>query len=180
MLRISYHQLTPTKDPDSKVANVLLGVYHLSLTSNISEDDQDFITHYKKAMNEYVQRSYKKDKTLALACTMFASYFFSAGGWANVEMLGKKAIEYSDVGQISSEAYYLMGRKHQQSGEYDLARQCYVRSEGAREDGSFLPAKLGSGQIQILNKGKHKYLILLTLHPADDYVGRFHWCKIHL
>lgn len=130
----------------------------------MSEDDQDFITHYKKAMNEYVQRAYKKDKTLPLACTMFASYFFSAGGWANVEMLGKKAIEFSDVGQISSEAYYLMGRKHQQSGEYDLARQCYVRSESARDDGSFLPAKLGSGQIQILNKGKCIVLCLFVFY----------------
>ena len=104
-------------------------------------------------MTEFVQRAYKKDKNLPLACTMFASYFFSAGNWTNVEMLCKKAIEYSDVGQVASDAFYLMGRKHQQVGELDLARQCYVRSEGAREDGSYLPAKLGAGQIQILNKG---------------------------
>ena len=117
--------------------------------------------HYKKAMNEFTQRAYKKDKELPLACTMFASYFFSAGGWMNVEVLAKKAIEFSDVGQVASDAYYLLGRTCQQRKEYDMARQYYARSENSRDDGIYLPAKVGLGQLHILAKGEIESLPVL-------------------
>jgi len=64
-----------------------------------------------------------------------------------------KAIEFTDVGQVASDAYYLLGRTCQEKKEYELARQYYARSENARDDGSYLPAKVGSGQLQILMKG---------------------------
>ncbi|EWC47710.1 hypothetical protein DRE_02910 [Drechslerella stenobrocha 248] len=136
-------------DPDSKVANLLLGVYHLSFVSSLPETDQEFIKHYKKGMTEHIAKAYKLDKNMPLACTLFATYFFSAGNFATAESLSKRAIEYTDVPQVARDAYYLLGRKYQEVGDYDLSRQCYVRSENAKED-IYLPSKLGAGQLRVL------------------------------
>ncbi|KAJ6263890.1 hypothetical protein Dda_0027 [Drechslerella dactyloides] len=136
-------------DPDSKVANLLLGVYHLSFVSSLPETDPEFIKHYKKGMTDHIAKAYKLDKNMPLACTLFATYFFSAGNFATAESLSKRAIEYTDVPQVARDAYYLLGRKYQEVGDYDLSRQCYVRSENAKED-VYLPSKLGAGQLRVL------------------------------
>ncbi|KAF3922234.1 hypothetical protein ABW20_dc0100984 [Dactylellina cionopaga] len=138
-------------DPDSKVANLLLGVYHLSFVADLPEADPEFKKHYKKGMAEYITKAYKLDKNMALACTIFSTYFFSAGNFAMAESLSKRAIEYTDVPQVARDALYLLGRKYQEAGDYTLSRQSYVRSENAKDD-TYLPSKLGSGQLMVLQK----------------------------
>ncbi|KAK6522435.1 hypothetical protein TWF281_002996 [Arthrobotrys megalospora] len=138
-------------DPDSKVANLLMGIYYLNFVSGLPETDPEFIKHYKKGMTEYIAKAYKLDKNMALASTLFATYFFSVGNLATAENLSKKAIEYTDVPQVARDALYLLGRKYQEAGEYTLSRQCYVRSENAKED-TYLPSKLGTGQLMVLQK----------------------------
>ncbi|KAK6502709.1 hypothetical protein TWF506_003284 [Arthrobotrys conoides] len=138
-------------DPDSKVANLLMGIYYLNFVSGLPENDPEFIKHYKKGMTEYIAKAYKLDKNMALACTLFATYFFSVGNLATAESLSKKAIEFTDVPQVARDALYLLGRKYQEAGEYTLSRQSYVRSENAKED-TYLPSKLGTGQLMVLQK----------------------------
>ncbi|KAF3929660.1 hypothetical protein AA313_de0200979 [Arthrobotrys entomopaga] len=138
-------------DPDSKVANLLLGIYHLSFVASLPQTDPEFTKHYRKGMTEYIAKAYKLDKNMALACTLFATYFFSAGNFQTAESLSKRAIEYTDVPQVARDALYLLGRRYQEAGDYVLSRQSYVRSENAKED-TYLPSKLGSGQLMVLQK----------------------------
>ncbi|KAI5806443.1 hypothetical protein DFH27DRAFT_343528 [Peziza echinospora] len=165
-------------DPNSKVVNILLALYHLSTTTHLSESSPEFAENYRRAINEYTQRAYKLDKDFPMACTTFAAYFFSRKGMGNVETLAKKAIEYTDVNTVASDGWYLLARKHHFAGEFERALLFYRKSNEARfekprgaagEERGFLPARLGIGQTQILMKdlGSAKFTFekILTHYP---------------
>lgn len=157
------------QDPNSKVANILLALYHLSTTNQLPETSPEFAENYRRAINEYTQRAYKLDKDLPIACTTFASYFFSRKGMTNVETLAKKAIDYTDVNGVASDGYYLLARKFHYQGEHEKALMYYRKCNEARfekprgaagEEKGYLPARVGIGQVQILMKGTFSTFIL--------------------
>ncbi|KAA8900881.1 hypothetical protein FN846DRAFT_781426 [Sphaerosporella brunnea] len=137
-------------DPDSKVAHSLMAAYYLHVTSTMPEYDPSWMNNYRQVI-DHTQKAYKLDKNFPMACATFASHFFSKKGYQQCESLAKKAIEYSDVPGITSDGWYILGRKAHAEGELSTALSCYRKSDQTRE-GGWLPAKIGVGQVQVLMK----------------------------
>lgn len=154
-------------DPESKVAHILLAQYYLHLTSSLSEYDTNFAEHYKSVIR-HTQLAYKLDNNFPMACTTFSSHFFSRKGYEQSEKLAKKAIDFTDVPAITSDGYYLQGRKLHAEGELEEALKAYRKSEQFRE-GGYLPGAVGSGQVQVLLKdipsAKLTFEKIVSEHP---------------
>ncbi|RCI08080.1 hypothetical protein L249_6215 [Ophiocordyceps polyrhachis-furcata BCC 54312] len=139
-------------DPESKVANILLGLYYLDASAHVPVNSEEFLRLYKKAMTEYTQKSFKLDKNLPLTCSTFSNYFASRKAWDNAEKLAHKAIQYTDVNAIASDGWYLLARKAHYSGDIGKASDYYRRSDDARggADTGYLPAKFGVAQLSVI------------------------------
>lgn len=143
-------------NPDSKIANILLGLYYLDSSSHIPTSSPEFVNRYKKAMTVYTQKAFKADKDHPLTCSTFAGYFLSRKSWPSVDSLAHKAISYTDVNAIASDGWYLLARKEHYSDNSEVAKDYYGRADEARGgiDRGFLPAKFGAAQLAVLN-GDH-------------------------
>ncbi|KAL2866304.1 putative RNA polymerase II transcription elongation factor (Ctr9) [Aspergillus lucknowensis] len=141
-------------NPDSKTANILLAVYYLYDSSRHATTDPSFGSLYKVAMTQYTQRAFKLDKEYPMTCALFGGYFLLRKSYQTVETLSHKAIENTDVMQIASDGWYLLGRKSHYEGNLTKAAEYYNRSDQARGGGDrgFLPAKFGTIQMQVSNK----------------------------
>jgi len=141
-------------NPDSKIANILLGLFFLDASAHVPTNGPEFINLYKKAMTVYTQKAFKADKELPLTCATFAGYFLSRKSWPTVETLAHKAIQYTDVNAIASDGWYLLARKEHYSENYALAKDYYGRADEARGgvDRGFLPAKFGAAQLAVLKE----------------------------
>ncbi|RAL05632.1 putative RNA polymerase II transcription elongation factor (Ctr9) [Aspergillus ibericus CBS 121593] len=141
-------------NPDSKVANILLAVYYLYDSSRHATTDPAFGSLYKVAMTQYTQKAFKLDKEYPMTCSLFGSYFLLRKSYATVETLARKAIEHTDVMQIASDGWYLLGRKSHYEGDLTRAAEYYNRSDQARGGGEkgYLPAKFGTVQMQVSSK----------------------------
>ncbi|TVY58184.1 Tetratricopeptide repeat protein 1 [Lachnellula cervina] len=139
-------------NPDSKIANILLGLFYLDASSHVPTNGPEFIRLYKKAMTEYTQKAFKADKDLPLTCATFASYFLSRKSLPNVDTLAHKAIQYTDVNAIASDGWYLLARKEHYKDDYERATDYYRRADEARggAERGFLPAKFGAAQLSVL------------------------------
>ncbi|KAF4629146.1 hypothetical protein G7Y89_g9002 [Cudoniella acicularis] len=139
-------------NPDSKIANILLGLFHLDASAHVPTNGPEFIRLYKKAMTEYTQKAFKADRDLPLTCATFAGYFLSRKSLPNVDTLAHKAIQYTDVNAIASDGWYLLARKEHYSDDYEKATDYYRRADEARggADRGFLPAKFGAAQLSVL------------------------------
>lgn len=139
-------------NPESKIANILLGLYYLDASSHVPTNGHEFISLYKKAMTEYTQRAFKADKDQPLTCATFASYFLSRKSMANVNTLAHKAIQYTDVNAIASDGWYLLARVEHYQGNLEAASDYYRRADEARggAERGFLPAKFGAAQLSVL------------------------------
>ena len=139
-------------NPDSKIANILLGLFYLDASAHVPTNGPEFIKLYKKAMTEYTQKAFKADKDLPLTCATFAGYFLSRKSLANVESLAHKAIQFTDVNAIASDGWYLLARKEHYSDDYERATDYYRRADEARGgvDRGYLPAKFGAAQLSVL------------------------------
>lgn len=135
-------------DPDSKVAHSLMAAYYLHVTSSMPEYDPAWANNYRQVI-DHTQKAYKLDKNFPMACTTFASHFFSKKGYPQCETLAKKAIEFSDVSGVTSDGWYILARKAHAEADHQQALACYRKSDQARE-GGWLPAKIGVGQVQVL------------------------------
>ncbi|KAL7626241.1 protein required for normal CLN1 and CLN2 G1 cyclin expression [Parahypoxylon ruwenzoriense] len=140
-------------NPESKTANILLGLYYLDASGRVPTNSPEFIRLYKKAMTEYTQKSFKIDKSQPLTCATFASYFLSSKNLSHVESLANKAIQYTDVNAIASDGWYLLARKEHFSGNVETATDYYRRADEARGglERGYLPAKFGVAQLSVLN-----------------------------
>ena len=138
--------------PDSKVANILLGLYYLDASGHVPVNSDDFLKLYKRAMTEYTQKSFKLDKDVPLTCSTFAGYFLSRKAWDNADKLAHKAIQYTDVNAIASDGWYLLARKAHYNGDAEHASDFYRRADDARggADTGYLPAKLGVAQLSVM------------------------------
>ncbi|KAJ5792147.1 Tetratricopeptide TPR2 [Penicillium pulvis] len=141
-------------NPESKVANILLAVYHLYDSSRRSTTDPMFGSLYKIAMTQYTQKAFKLDKEYPMTCALFGSYFLLRKQYPTVETLARKAIEQTDVMPIASDGWYLLGRKAHYENDNARATEYYNRSDQARGGGDkgYLPAKFGAVQMQVTNK----------------------------
>lgn len=112
----------------------------------------DFATSYKKAMTGYIQKAFKLNKELPLACVHFAAYFYSRRSMPTVESLARKAIEFTDINAIASDGWFLLARKEHLAGEYARALEFYKKADEARGgvEKGYLPAKFGVAQCQAL------------------------------
>ncbi|KAJ5641539.1 hypothetical protein N7490_005539 [Penicillium lividum] len=141
-------------NPESKVANILLAVYHLHDSSRRSTTDPMFGSLYKVAMTQYTQKAFKLDKEYPMTCALFGGYFLLRKQYPTVETLARKAIEQTDVMPIASDGWYLLGRKSHYENDNTRATEYYNRSDQARGGGDkgYLPAKFGAVQMQVTNK----------------------------
>ncbi|KAM3491563.1 hypothetical protein MY3957_005163 [Beauveria namnaoensis] len=139
-------------NPDSKVPNILLGLYYLDASGHVPVNSEDFVKLYKKAMTEYTQKSFKLDKNLPLTCSTFSNYFLSRKSWDNADKLAHKAIQYTDVNAIASDGWYVLARKAHYNGDTDNANDFYRRADDARggTDTGYFPAKFGAAQLSVL------------------------------
>ncbi|KAI4277556.1 MAG: hypothetical protein LQ337_001678 [Flavoplaca oasis] len=141
---------------DSKIANILLGLYYIHDSSHYATTDPSFGPIYKKAMTVYTQKAFKLDKELPLTCATFGSYFMMRKSWATVDNLARKAIEHTDVNAVASDGWYLLARKEHYQDRPDLAKanDFYQKADLARGGGDkgYLPARFGLVQIQILQR----------------------------
>ncbi|KAJ5953455.1 hypothetical protein N7454_000351 [Penicillium verhagenii] len=142
------------QNPESKVANILLAVYHLYDSSRRSTTDPKFGSLYKIAMTQYTQKAFKLDKEYPMTCALFGGYFLLRKQYPTVETLARKAIEQTDVMPIASDGWYLLGRKAHYENDNTRATEYYNRSDQARGGGEkgYLPAKFGAVQMQVTNK----------------------------
>lgn len=147
--------------PDSKMANILLGLYHLGQSAKYPTNDPEFQQHYKRAMTEYTQTAWKLDNKFPLTCATFANYFLLRKAWPTVEKLARQAIESTDVNAIAGDGWYLLARKEHYEGDIAKATDYYNRADQARggDDKGYLPAKFGAAQLRTL---------------AGDYEGAKH------
>ena len=139
-------------NPDSKIANILLGLFYLDGSAHVPTNSPEFIKLYKKAMTEYTQKAFKIDKNLPLTCATFAGYFLSRKNLENVGLLAHKAIQYTDVNAIASDGWYLLARKEHYNDEFTSASDFYRRADEARGgiERGYLPAKFGAAQLSVL------------------------------
>ncbi|KAG5287034.1 tetratricopeptide repeat domain-containing protein [Histoplasma ohiense] len=138
-------------NPESKVANILLGAYYLYDSSRHATNDPAFGSLYKIAMTQYTQKAFKVDKEYPMTCSMFGGYFLLRKHFPTVEALARKAIELTDVNAIASDGWYLLARKEHFEGNSARASEYYGRSDQARGGGDrgYLPAKFGAVQMQV-------------------------------
>ncbi len=160
-------------NPESKVANILLGLYYLDSSGHVPTSSPDFIRLYKKAMTEYTQKSFKLDKNLPLTCATFAGYFLSRKQWPTVDALAHKAIQYTDVNAIASDGWYLLARKEHYDGDLERASDYYRRADDARggTDRGYLPAKFGVAQLSVLKNdlGEAKLRLEKMIPQSKSY-----------
>lgn len=178
-------------NPDSKVANILLGLFYLDASGHVPVNSDEFVKLYKKAMTEYTQKSFKLDKDLPLTCSTFSSYFLSRKAWDNADKLAHKAIQYTDVNAIASDGWYLLARKAHYNGDAEHANDFYRRADDARggTDTGYFPAKFGAAQLSVVKNDlgeaklrlekmiqqskNHEAMILLgTLYAEEVFVNQ--------
>lgn len=179
-------------NPNSKVANILLGLYYLDASGHVPVNSDDFLKLYKRAMTEYTQKSFKLDKDLPLTCSTFSGYFLSRKAWDNADKLAHKAIQYTDVNAIASDGWYLLARKAHYNGDMDRASDYYRRADDARggTETGYLPAKFGVAQLSVLKNDlgeaklrlekmiqqskSHEAMILLgTLYAEEIFASQY-------
>ncbi|KAK5990241.1 Tetratricopeptide repeat protein 1 [Cladobotryum mycophilum] len=139
-------------NPESKVANILLGLYYLDASGHVPVNSDEFLKLYKKAMIEYTQKSFKLDKEVPITCSTFANYFLSRKQWDNAEKLAHKAIQFTDVNAVASDGWYLLARKAHYNDDMEKAADYYRRADDARggTETGYLPAKFGVAQLSVM------------------------------
>ncbi|EOO04401.1 putative tetratricopeptide repeat protein 1 protein [Phaeoacremonium minimum UCRPA7] len=160
-------------NPDSKVANILLGLYYLDSSGRVPINSPEFIRLYKKAMTEYTHKSFKLDSNLPLTNATFAGYFLSKKNFDNVDKLAHKAIQFTDVNAIASDGWYLLARKEHINGDVERAKEFYKRADDARggDERGYLPAKFGIAQLAVLKNemGDARYHLDRIISKSKSY-----------
>ena len=160
-------------NPESKIANTLLGLYYLDSSSHIPTHSPEFIKLYRKAMTEYIQKSFKLDKNLPLTCVTFSNYFLSSKKYDYVDTLAHKAIQHTDVNAIASDGWYVLARKEHYEGNLEKAGDYYRRADDARggSDRGYLPAKFGAAQLSVLKNdlGEAKLRLEKMIQHSKNY-----------
>ncbi|KAL9105554.1 MAG: hypothetical protein Q9227_009298 [Pyrenula ochraceoflavens] len=162
-------------NPDSKVANALLGIHYLYQSSQVRSSDPDFGVLYKTAMTQYTQKAYKLDKEFPLSCATFGNYFLLRKAYSTVELLARKAIEQTDVAAIASDGWHLLARRAHLEDQKQSASESYKKADDARGglDRGYPPAKFGMIQMLIqsrdLDGAKYRLEKLIQTSKNPEY-----------
>ncbi|SJM84954.1 probable RNA polymerase-associated protein CTR9 [Zygosaccharomyces bailii] len=141
-------QLNPA-DENAAVL-VLLGDFHNSLTS--SENDDNFVTNYVKALQD-LDSLLAKDKENPVLLTLLQSYFYFKGDYNKVLDIYENKVsklEVSIADTVLSESMFWCGRAHYALQDYRKAFSMFQQCLKRNEDN--LLARFGFGQTQIKNK----------------------------
>lgn len=161
-------------NPDSKIALILLGVYQLQLTANLSSADPKFAETFKKAINQYISPATKLDNQFPLTCATLGGYMYGRKAFDKAETLATRAIELTDVNAIASDGWYLRAKMAHQEENITRANEYYVKSDQARggDERGFVPAKFGMAQMDVLmnNFGGAKFRLekLIQQNPIIE------------
>lgn len=141
-------------NPNSVIAQALLGVYWIDQVNQHSPSDPEFQDLTKKAFTLHTQSAFKLDSMHALTCAQFGSYFLRRRAWQNVERLARRAIELTDVNAIASDGWYLLALQSHYEGDIEKAEGHYTKADQARggDDRGYLPAKFGAAQLMTLRE----------------------------
>ncbi|GAB7362133.1 hypothetical protein MBLNU230_g2159t1 [Neophaeotheca triangularis] len=139
-------------NPDSKIANLLVGLYTLDKSNQFNANDPAFGATYRQAMTSYMQKAFKLDDKYALTCSAFVGYFLLRRDWKRVEGLARRAIERADTNATAGDGWYSLARKDHYEGNVKEAEESYRKADLARggEERGYLPAKFAAAQIKIL------------------------------
>ena len=139
-------------NPESKIANILIGLSLLTKANALPPSSQEFEKLYREAITKHIQSSFKVDNMYALTCATFAPYFVQRRHWVNVERLARRAIENTDVNAIASDGWYLLGRKAHYNEDYSKAAEHYNKADQARggDERGWVPAKFGGAQLRVI------------------------------
>ena len=143
------------QNPGSNVASTLLGLFLVKDSSNYAPTDPEFTKRYKKAITKFIQEAYQLDNESPLTCAALGGYFLPRQEWEAVEILGRKAIQMTDVNAVASDGWYLLAQKehYQPQPNWPRVVDFYNRADLARGGGEigYPPAKFGMAQAQVLN-----------------------------
>ena len=98
-------------NPVSKIAHVLLGLYHLRDSSKHDPLSPEFAMAYRKGMSQYVQKAYQLDSNYPLTSVTLGGYFLPKLAMRTVEELARKAVDFGDAFSVVSDGWYLLARK---------------------------------------------------------------------
>lgn len=131
--------------PDSASVNTLLGLYWMDeAVKNVHSPS--FVEKYKKAM-EYTQNAYKQNPNYPAADLILANYLFFKKDIKSVMKLSERAIAYSDVPSVNSEAYFWIGRAHHSMNDFEEALKYYKLAEQHNKN-NILP-RIGKGLVEM-------------------------------
>ena len=139
---------------NSKVALILLGLYHLQKASSLQPTSPQFLKFYKRAIHDYIKPSFDADNDFALANATFGAVFLPRKLVQKVMNASKSAIELTDANAIASDGWYLRARTQHQSGELASAAESYQKADQARggDEAGYIPAKFGLTQLRVMQK----------------------------
>ncbi|KAF2404166.1 TPR-like protein [Trichodelitschia bisporula] len=146
-------------NPESKFANILMGLYYLHSSAQFSSSDPRFTQAYKKAMVVFAQKAFKLDENTPLTLATFGGYYLMRKNKPFVEKLAWRAIRYCDVPEIASDGYYLLARMAHYEKDYPQAWLYYQRADETRggdgrggDDQGHTAAKFGMAQLKVILK----------------------------
>lgn len=153
-------------DPDCIAINVLLGLYYMDeAVKNV--DDPTFEATYIKAL-KYTQTAYKSNPSYPPADLIVASYLFSKNQIDDVIKLSRRAIDYSNVKPVISDAYFWMARAYHFVDNLDEALKYYKKSEEVNPQS--LVATVGKGLVQLAqndNETLYTFEKIVQSHPKS-------------
>lgn len=152
-------ELNPTSVP----VNTLLGLYWMDEAVN-DVYSSSFAKNYKKAIN-YTQAAYKSNPNYPAADLILANYLFSKKDTDKVIKLSERAICYSDVPSVISQAYFWIGRAHHNVNDFEDALKYYKLAEQHNKS-NILP-RIGKGLVEIA-QGSPEALLTFEKVVADN------------
>lgn len=155
-------ELNPTSVP----VNTLLGLYWMDEAVK-DVYSPSFVENYKKAIN-YTQAAYKSNPNYPAADLILANYLFSKKDTKSVIKLSERAIAYSDVPSIISEAYFWIGRAHHNVNDFEDALKYYKLAEQHNKS-NILP-RIGKGLVEMAQGSPEALLTfekIVAEHPKS-------------
>lgn len=154
-------------NPECISVNVLLGLYYMDeAVKNV--EDPSFEATYIKAL-KFTQVAYKANPNYPPADLTLASYLFSKHQTDAVIKLTQRAIDYSNVKSVISDAYFWMARAYHYLDNLEEAYRYYKMAE--ESNGGNLVAKIGKGLVQMAqndNETLYTFEKIVQAHPKSS------------
>ncbi len=151
--------------PDSVTANLLVGLfkYNKAFSKYSDTDPEEFKTNYRDALS-HINIAYKKESNNPAACVILAAYMYSKQNFVSVINLCEKALAYSDLPAIQSEAHFWIARSFYHQKQFVQAEEYFKKaidsmgsvefkalesSKGTADLKNIVLSEIGRGQSQL-------------------------------